>query len=34
MGDGWFFKLRLSNKAELAELMDEAAYKTYVAGLG
>jgi glycine cleavage system H protein len=34
MDDGWFFKLRLSNKAELAELMDEAAYKTYVAGLG
>jgi glycine cleavage system H protein len=34
MGDGWFFKLKLSNKAELAELMDEAAYKAYVAGLG
>ena len=34
MGDGWFFKLKLSNKAELGELMDEAAYKAYVAGLG
>lgn len=34
MGDGWFFKLRLSNKAELGELMDEAAYKAYVEGLG
>lgn len=34
MGDGWFFKLKISNKAELAELMDETAYKAYVAGLG
>jgi glycine cleavage system H protein len=34
MGDGWFFRLKLSNKAELGELMDEAAYKAYVAGLG
>ena len=34
MGDGWFFKLKLANKTELAELMDEAAYKVYVAGLG
>ena len=34
MADGWFFKLKLSNKAELADLMDEAAYKAYVAGLG
>lgn len=34
MGDGWFFRLKLSNKAELAELMDETAYKAYVAGLG
>ena len=30
--DGWFFKLRLSNPAELDELMDEAAYKAYVEG--
>ncbi len=34
MGDGWFFRLKLANRAELAELMDEAAYKAYVAGLG
>lgn len=34
MGDGWFFKLKLANKGELADLMDEAAYKAYVAGLG
>jgi len=31
--DGWFFKLRLSNPAELDALMDEAAYKAYVEGL-
>ena len=27
MGAGWFFKIRLSNTAELDALMDEAAYK-------
>ncbi len=32
-GEGWFFKLRLENKDELDDLMDEAAYKEYVAGL-
>lgn len=31
--EGWFFKLRLSNPAELDGLMDEAAYKAYVEGL-
>jgi len=31
--EGWFFKLRLSNPAELNALMDEAAYKAYVEGL-
>ena len=31
--EGWFFKLRLSNPAELDALMDEAAYKAYVEGL-
>ncbi len=31
--DGWFFKLELSNTAELEELMDRAAYDEYVAGL-
>ncbi len=34
MGKGWFFKIRLSNKSELDGLMDEAAYNTFVKGLG
>ncbi len=29
----WFFRLRLSNPAELDELMDRAAYDEYVGGL-
>ncbi len=33
-GDGWFAKLRLTDPAELDELMDEAAYKTFCEGLG
>jgi len=33
MSEGWFMKIKLSNKAELAELMDEAAYKTYLGTL-
>ena len=32
-GDGWFFKLELSDEAELDALMDEAAYKKFVADL-
>ncbi|MEP4379940.1 MAG: glycine cleavage system protein GcvH [Alphaproteobacteria bacterium] len=32
-GDGWFAKLRLTDPAELDELMDEAAYKTFCEGL-
>ena len=28
-GDAWFVKLKLSNPAELDELMDEAAYKEF-----
>jgi glycine cleavage system H protein len=31
--EGWFFKLRLSDPAELEGLMDEAAYEAFVAGL-
>jgi glycine cleavage system H protein len=34
MGKGWFFKIKLSNKSELDGLMDEAAYNTFVKGLG
>jgi glycine cleavage system H protein len=32
-GDGWFFKLTLSDPAELESLMDEGAYKAFVNGL-
>lgn len=32
MGEGWFFKLKLSDPAELDDLMDEAAYAALVAG--
>ena len=32
-GDGWFFRLTLSNPGELDGLMDEAAYKAFVASL-
>lgn len=33
MGDGWLFKMKIGDASQLAELMDEAAYKTFVAGL-
>ena len=33
MGKAWFFKLKMANKGELDELMDEAAYGEYVKGL-
>ncbi|WP_294260502.1 glycine cleavage system protein GcvH [uncultured Sphingomonas sp.] len=32
-GTGWFFKLTLADKGELDGLMDEAAYKDFVASL-
>jgi glycine cleavage system H protein len=32
-GDGWFVKLKIADPAELAGLMDETAYKTFVASL-
>ena len=31
--DGWFLKLKIANPAELEELMDQAAYDEFVAGL-
>ena len=34
MGKGWFFKIKISDKGELAGLMDEAAYAAFVKGLG
>ena len=30
-GGAWFMKIKVANPAELAELMDEAAYKAHVA---
>ncbi len=33
-GNGWFFKVRLTDKAQLDGLMDQDAYEAFVAGLG
>ncbi|MFN4090180.1 MAG: glycine cleavage system protein GcvH [Alphaproteobacteria bacterium] len=33
MGEGWFYRIRLSDPAELDDLMDEASYKAFVEGL-
>jgi len=33
LGKGWFAKLKVADKGQLAGLMDEAAYKKYVEGL-
>ena len=32
-GGGWFFKIKISDASQLDGLMDEAAYKSYVADL-
>ena len=32
-GDGWFYRLTLSDPDEIGELMDEAAYEAFVAKL-
>ena len=32
-GEGWFFKLKVANAAELDGLMDQAAYDSHVEGL-
>jgi glycine cleavage system H protein len=32
-GAGWFFRLRLADARQLDGLLDEAAYRSYVAGL-
>ena len=32
-GTGWFFQIQLTHPSELEGLMDEAAYKAFVAGL-
>ena len=33
MGEGWFFKIKLSDPKQLDDLMDEVAYKKYIEGL-
>lgn len=33
LGAGWFFKLKMSDKAEFAGLMDDAQYAEFVKGL-
>ena len=32
-GEGWFVRMRVADKAQVAALMDEAAYADYVKGL-
>jgi glycine cleavage system H protein len=32
-GEGWFFKIKLTNKAELEQLMTEGKYQEFVKGL-
>jgi glycine cleavage system H protein len=34
LGDGWFLKLKVKDKSQFDALMDEAAYKAFVATLG
>ena len=34
MGKGWFFKMKLSDPGAISGLMDEAAYESFVEGLG
>ncbi len=33
-GDGWFFKMKISDASELDGLMDQSAYDAYVESLG
>ena len=33
-GKGWFFRMKLADKGELAGLMDEAGYEAFVKSLG
>mgnify|MGYP000911892232 CR=1 FL=1 len=33
MGGGWFFRIRIADAGELDKLMEQGAYKDYVAGL-
>jgi glycine cleavage system H protein len=33
LGEGWFFRLRLTNPAQLDQLLDHDAYQSYLEGL-
>ena len=33
LGTGWFVKIKLKDKGEIAKLMDEGQYKTFIQGL-
>ena len=33
-GDGWFFKLKVTDASQLEDLLSAAAYQEFVAGLG
>jgi len=33
-GEGWFFKMKLADPSQVADLMNEAAYKAFVEGQG
>jgi glycine cleavage system H protein len=33
MGKGWFLKIKITDASEVEDLMDEAAYKTFIEGL-
>lgn len=33
LGKGWFLKIKVTDPAELADLMDESAYKSFLEGL-
>ena len=34
LGKGWFMKIKMSDKGELADLMDQAAYDAYLKTIG
>ena len=34
MGEGWFYKVKISDPSQLDELMDADAYKTFIEGQG
>ena len=33
LGQGWFYKVKISNDTELQKLKDETAYNAYIQGL-